>query len=55
MGQVCDCLYRLHHHHDILNEIEQKILEYEEFMEQWLVYNSCCDTTSYNQNRNQYI
>ena len=43
MGQICDCLFRTHQHNR-LNEIEEKILRYEQFMEQWLVNNSCCDT-----------
>ena len=43
MGQICDCLFRTHQHNR-LNEIEEKILKYEQFMEQWLVNNSCCDT-----------
>ena len=56
MGQVCDCLYRWHHRHNRLDEIENEILEYEQFMEQWLVNNSCCDITTYNKIRlNQYI
>ena len=43
MGQICDCLFRTHQHNR-LNEIEEKILKYEQFMEQWLVNNYCCDT-----------
>ena len=43
MGQICDCLFRTHQHNRF-NEIEEKILKYEQFMEQWLVNNSCCDT-----------
>ena len=43
MGQICDCLFRTHQHNR-LNEIEEKISKYEQFMEQWLVNNSCCDT-----------
>ena len=42
MGQICDCLFRTHQHNR-LNEIEEKILKYEQFMEQWLVNKSCCD------------
>ena len=41
MGQICDCLFRTHQHNR-LNEIEEKILKYEQFMEQWLVNNYCC-------------
>ena len=48
MGQICDCLFRTHQHNR-LNEIEDKILKYEQFMEQWLVNNSCC--TLYKQRR----
>ena len=44
MGQICDCLFRIHQHNNRLVEIEKKILKYEHFMEQWLVNNSCCDT-----------
>ena len=43
MGQICDCLFRTHQHNR-LNEIEEKLLKYEQFMEQWLGNNSCCDT-----------
>ena len=43
MGQICDCLFRTHQHNRLI-EIEDKILKYEQFMEQWLVNNSCCDT-----------
>ena len=42
MGQICDCLFRTHQHNR-LNSIEEKILKYEQFMEQWLLNNSCCD------------
>ena len=49
MGQICDCLFRTHQHNR-LNEIEENILKYEQFMEQWLVNNSCCDTL-YNKRR----
>ena len=45
MGQICDCLFRTHQH-NILNEIEETILNYEQLMEQWLVNNYCC--TLYN-------
>ena len=55
MGQVCDCLYRLSHHQTKIEQLEQKLLEYEQFMEQWLVNNSCCDTTSYNKNKYKQI
>ena len=48
MGQICDCLFRAHQH-TRLNEIEENILEYEQFMEQWLVNNSCF--TLYKQRR----
>ena len=48
MGQICDCLFRTHQHNR-LNELEEKTLEYEQFMEQWLVNNSCC--TLYKQRR----
>ena len=37
MGQVLDDLYRLQHHHNRMEHLENKILEYEQFMEQWLV------------------
>ena len=40
MGQICDCSFRTHQHNR-LNEIEEKILNYEQFMEQWLVNSSC--------------
>ena len=53
MGQVCDCLYRLSHHQNKIEELEQKLLEYEQFMEQWLVNNSCCDTIPYNKKYKQ--
>ena len=53
MGQLLDCLYRLQHHHHRMELLEQKILEYEQFMEQWLVNNSCCDLIPHN--RNTYI
>ena len=43
MGQICDCLFRIHQHNR-LNGIEQKLLKYEQFMEQWLVNKYCCDT-----------
>ena len=43
MGQICDCLFRTHQHNR-LNEIEEKILKYEQFMEQWLVNSSYRDT-----------
>ena len=43
MGQICDCLFRTHQHKRLI-EIEDKILKYEQFMEQWLVNNYCCDT-----------
>ena len=42
MGQICDCLFRTHQHNR-LNENE-KIIKYEQFMEQWLVNNYCCYT-----------
>ena len=42
MGQICDCLFRTHQHNRLI-EIEDKLLKYEQFMEQWLVNNSCCD------------
>ena len=42
MGQICDCLYRWHQHHNRIEQLESKIIEYEQFMEQWLVNNSCC-------------
>ena len=48
MGQICDCLFRTHQHNRLI-EIEDKILKYEQFMEQWLVNNSCC--TLYKQRR----
>ena len=48
MGQICDCLFRTHQHNR-LNEIEDKISKYEQFMEQWLVNNYCC--TLYKQRR----
>ena len=51
MGQIWDCLYRLNHHHTRIDKLENKIIEYEEFMEQWLVNKNCCDTTSYNKNK----
>ena len=51
MGQVLDCLYRLQHHHNRTEQLENRILEYEQVMEQWLVNNSCCDTTPYNDNK----
>ena len=38
MGQLCDCLCRTHQHNR-LNEIEENIFKYEQFMEQWLVNN----------------
>ena len=50
MGQVLDCLYRLQHHHSRIEQLENKVLEYEQFMEQWLVNTSCCDTATYNRN-----
>ena len=49
MGQICDCLFRIHQHNSRLIEIEDKTLKYEHFMEQWLVNNSCC--TLYKQRR----
>ena len=56
MGQVCDCLCRLHHHPTRIEQLENKVLEYEQFMEQWLVNDSCCDTTTYDKSKiNQYI
>ena len=55
MGQVCDCLYRLSHHQTKIEQLEQKVLEYEQFMEQWLVNNSCCDTTPYNKKKYKQI
>ena len=48
MGQLLDCVYRLHHHHTRTEQLENKILEYEQCMERWLVNNSCCDITPYN-------
>ena len=45
MGQVLDCLCRLQHHHNRKEQSENKILEYEQLMEQSLVNNSCCDTS----------
>ena len=55
MGQVLDCLYRLQHHHNRIEKLENKILEYVQFMEQTLVHNSCCDTTPYNKNKYKQI
>ena len=55
MGQVLDCLYILQHHHNRIEQLENKILQYEQFMEQWLVNNSCCDTTTYNKNKDKPI
>ena len=43
MGQVLDCLYRLQHHHNRIEQLENKLLEYEQFMEQWLVNDICCE------------
>ena len=43
MGQVYDCLFRQHPQNK-LYELEHKVVKHEEFMEQWLVNNSCCDT-----------
>ena len=43
MGQICDCLFRTHQHNRLI-EIQDKICKYEQFMEQRLVNNSCCDT-----------
>ena len=43
MGQICDCLFRTHQHNR-LNGVEDKLFKYEQFMEQRLVNNSCCDT-----------
>ena len=53
MGQILDCLYRLQHHHNRIEQLENKILEYEQFMEQWLVNSSCCDSTPYNKDINK--
>ena len=52
MGQVCDCLFR-QQHHNRLDDLEKHILKYEELMEQWVVNNSCCDTSlrPYNKNK----
>ena len=55
MGQVLDCLYRLQHHHNRIKQLENKILEHEQFMEQWLVSNSCRDITTYNKDKNKPI
>ena len=55
MGTMCDCLYRLHHHHTRTEQLENKILKYEQFMEQSLVNNSCCDITAYNKNEDKPI
>ena len=41
MGQICDCLFRTHQHNR-LNETEENLLKYEQFMEQWLGNISCC-------------
>ena len=32
MGQICDCLYRLIHHHNRIEKIEQKKIEDEKFL-----------------------
>ena len=55
MGQICDCFYRWHHHHNRIEQLENKILEYEQFMEQWLVNNSCCEIAPYNRNTYKQI
>ena len=55
MGHVLDCLHRLQHHHTGIEQLENKMLEYEQFMEQWLVTNSCCDITTYDKHRNKPI
>ena len=51
MGQVMDGLYILQHHHNRIEQLEHKILEYEQFMEQWLVSTSCCETAPYSKNK----
>ena len=49
-----DCLFR-QHHDNRLETLENKIIEYEEFMEQWLVSNSCCyDFNNKNKNKKIY-
>ena len=53
MGQVFDCFYRLHHHHTRIEQLENKTLEHEHFMEQWLVNNRCCEIAPYNKNKNK--
>ena len=51
MGQVLDCLYRLQHHHNRIAQLENNILEYEQFMEQLLINNNCCEIAPYNENQ----
>ena len=51
MGLICDCFYRFSHHQTKIEKLENKIFEYEELMEQWLVNNSCCHTSSYNKQK----
>ena len=55
MGQVMACLYSLQHHHNRIEQLENKILEYEQFLEQWLVNSSCCEITPYNRNKYKQI
>ena len=44
MGQICDCLFRIHQN-NTLNDIGEKLSNYKQFMEQWLVDTYCCDTS----------
>ena len=55
MRQVLDCLYRLHHHHTRIEQVENKLLECEQFMEQSLVNKGRCEITSYDRNGNKQI
>lgn len=50
MGQICDCLYRSSHHQTKIEKLEQKLIEYEQFIEQLIANSSCCDITSYYKN-----
>ena len=53
MGQVLDCLCIVQHHHNRLEQLGNNISEYEQFMEQWLVNNSCCELAPYNKDKHR--
>ena len=55
MGLICDCFYRFSHHQTQIEKLENLILEYEELMEQRLVNNSCCHTSSYDTHKHNSI